>query len=99
MMTSKNVTELTKYYPAEARHAGIEGTVVLAVTLDAQGRATNTLILSEQSADYGFGAAASTAAHSIVYDNPTGEPTQFTFMVRFELNDTDIIKEDVAPAG
>jgi TonB family protein len=65
------LTELSKYYPAEALHAGIEGTVVLAVTLDTQGRATNTLTVSEQPADYGFGAAASTAAHTIVYDNPT----------------------------
>jgi TonB family protein len=94
------LAKLKDYYPPEAIGAGIEGRVELAVTLDSQGRATDTLILLEEPADQGFGAAASAAAHTIVYSNPTGRPVQFTFMVRFALDHPSegLLKEDVAPA-
>jgi TonB family protein len=82
------LVELSKYYPTEARHRGIEGIVDLAVTLDAQGRATDTLILSEDPPDVGFGAAASAAAHTMEYSNPTGHRVQFTFRVKFALDNT-----------
>jgi TonB family protein len=79
------LADLEKYYPAEAMQQGIEGTVAIAVTLDPQGRATDTLILSEDPPGVGFGAAASTAAHSMEYSNPTGRSVQFTFRVKFAL--------------
>jgi len=82
------LTELSKYYPPEARHRGIEGTVELAVTLDTQGRATDTLILSEDPPDMGFGSAASAAARTMEYSNPTGHLVQFTFRIKFALDDT-----------
>jgi len=82
------LAELSKYYPAEARHRGIEGIVDLAVTLDPQGRATDTLVLSEDPPDMGFGAAASAAAHTVEYSNPTGHRVQFTFRVKFALDNT-----------
>jgi TonB family protein len=81
--------QLAKYYPPEAKRQGIEGEVDLAVTLDAQGRATDTLILSESPPDMGFGAAASAAAHTMEYSNPTGRSVQFTFRVNFALNHDD----------
>ena len=77
--------ELMKYYPHEAERKGIEGAVQIQVTLDRQGRATDTLILSEYPLDMGFGAAASALAHVMEYDNPTGRPAQLSFKVKFAL--------------
>jgi TonB family protein len=79
------LAQLEKYYPPEALRQHIEGVVQLAVTLDRQGRATDTLILSEEPADQGFGAAASSVAHTFQYSNPTGRPAQLTFNVQFAL--------------
>jgi TonB family protein len=75
-----------KYYPAAALHRGVHGVVKILVTLDKQGRATDTLILSEEPLDVGFGAAASALAHEMVYSNPTGQPAQLSFNVKFALN-------------
>jgi TonB family protein len=79
------LADLEKYYPQEAERRGLEGLVQIEVTLDAQGRATDTLILSEYPQDVGFGAAASTLAHFMKYNNPTGRPAQLTFKVKFAL--------------
>lgn len=76
---------LEKYYPKDALHRGIEGLVRIQVTLDAHGRATDTLILSEDPLDMGFGAAASTLAHQFEYNNPGNRPAQLTFNVKFAL--------------
>jgi TonB family protein len=81
------LAELAKYYPADAKRRGIEGMVRLAVTLDRYGHATDTLILSEDPADEGFGAAASAAAHTMEFSNPTGHSVQFVFNVKFALDD------------
>jgi beta-lactamase regulating signal transducer with metallopeptidase domain len=78
--------ELWKYYPKEAARKGINGLVQIQVSLDAKGRATDTLILSEDPQDLGFGAAASTLAHLMEYGNPTGRPAQLSFRVKFELS-------------
>jgi TonB family protein len=81
------LAELAKYYPAEAKRRGIEGMVRLAVTLDRFGHATDTLILSEDPPDEGFGAAASAAAHTMEFSNPSGRSVQFVFNVKFALDD------------
>jgi hypothetical protein len=78
---------LMKYYPVDALHRGVHGVVKILVTLDKQGRATDTLILSEEPLDVGFGAAASALAHEMAYNNPTGQPAQLSFNVKFALND------------
>ena len=91
------LVHLADYYPVDAKKLGIEGMVVLAVTLDAAGRATDTRIISEEPREMGFGAAASTAAHTIEYSNPTGRPTQMTFAVRFALKDDKV--SDASAAG
>jgi TonB family protein len=80
------LAELAKYYPPEAKRRGIEGMVRLAVTLDRFGHATDTLILSEDPPDQGFGAAASAAAHTMEFSNPTGRSVQFVFNVKFALD-------------
>jgi beta-lactamase regulating signal transducer with metallopeptidase domain len=80
-----DLATLMKYYPPAALHRGIEGLVHLQVSLDSTGHATDTLILSEQPQDLGFGAAASSLAHLLEYDNPSHRPTQLTFNVKFAL--------------
>lgn len=87
--TAVGLEVLEKYYPKDAMHRGIEGVVRIQVTLDAQGRATDTLILSENPLDMGFGAAASTLAHQFEYNNPTHRPAQLTFNVKFALNHSE----------
>jgi TonB family protein len=79
------LAELMKYYPKDAERKRIEGVVNIQVTLDAQGRATDTLVLSEDPREMGFGAAASTLAHFMEYNNPSGRPTQLSFKVKFAL--------------
>ena len=78
-------SDLMDFYPAQARRAGIEGFVDIAVTLDAAGRATDTEILTEFPLGVGFGAAASTTAHEMTYSNPTGRPAQLVFRIKFAL--------------
>ncbi len=77
--------DIGSYYPPEARENGVEGLVVLAITLDKEGRATDTHILTEEPLDMGFGAAASAAAHAMQYSNPTGQPVTFTVRIEFAL--------------
>ena len=83
--TPVGIDQLRKYYPKDAARRGIEGLVRIQVTLDAQGRATDTLIISEDPLDMGFGAAASTLAHQFEYNNPGNRPAQLTFNVKFAL--------------
>ncbi len=78
---------LKRWYPAEAERKGIDGFVDLSVLLDAAGRPTDTVVLSEYPPDHGFGSAASGLAHEMTYENPTGQPVNFRFRVKFELNE------------
>jgi hypothetical protein len=78
--------DLRKWYPEPAKQAGSDGLVQIAVTLDAAGRATDTLVISESPVGMGFGAAASGLVHSFTYANPTGHPAAITFDVKFELD-------------
>jgi len=80
------VEELEKYYPTAALHDGIEGDVQITVTLDREGRATDTLILSETPLEMGFGAAASQLAHVFTYANPAGHPAALTYHIKFALD-------------
>jgi TonB family protein len=81
------VDDLKPFYPPAAMHAGIEGSVQIAVTLDEAGRPTDSMILSESPPGQGFGAAASAAVHGAMrYRNPTGHPTTLTFNVAFRLD-------------
>jgi TonB family protein len=75
--------DLERYYPENAARDHIDGIVRITVTLDEEGRATNTYILSERPPNLGFGAAASTVAHLMRYSNPTGHETSVTFNIKF----------------
>ncbi|MFL6602656.1 MAG: M56 family metallopeptidase [Steroidobacteraceae bacterium] len=78
--------DLREYYPAVAQREAIDGLVQITVSLDEEGRATDTLILSETPTGVGFGAAASELAHKYRYSNPTGHPATVTYKVKFELD-------------
>lgn len=75
--------DLEQYYPDDALRDHINGMVRITVTLDEEGRATNTYVLSETPPNLGFGAAASTVAHLMSYSNPTGHETSVTFNIKF----------------
>jgi TonB family protein len=77
---------LDEFYPPQARKKDIEGMVELAITLDREGRPTDTQILTEDPLEMGFGAAASAAVHAMKYSNPTAHPVTFTLRVRFALS-------------
>ncbi len=84
--TSPSEEELQKFYPERARAQGIDGLVQITVTLDEDGRATDTFILSETPTGLGFGAAASELAHQFRYANPTAGPATLTFKIKFALD-------------
>jgi TonB family protein len=75
-----------QFYPPEARRAGIDGSVTLAVTLNNAGQATDTKVLTEEPLKFGFGAAASAVAHVMKYSNPTGHTAQVDFRIKFALH-------------
>jgi TonB family protein len=79
------LAELQKYYPPEAKRQHVEGIVAITVTLDGDSRPTDTQIVSEDPPDMGFGDAAAALAQTMQYSNPTGQPVQFTFKVKFAL--------------
>ena len=83
---------LKRFYPAAADNAGVEGVVIMRVTLDEAGRLTDSQVLSESPVDMGFGAAASSLVQTFTYANPTGQPAAFAFKVKFD-------PRDLAPGG
>jgi TonB family protein len=78
--------QLIQFYPAEARRAGIDGAVTLAVTLDSAGHATDTTVAAEDPRNLGFGAAAAAVARVMKYRNPTGRTAQLEFRIKFALH-------------
>jgi TonB family protein len=78
--------QLVQYFPSRARRAGVDGSVTLAVTLDARGQPMAARILTEEPHDFGFGAAASAVAHAMRYSNPTGRTAQLEFCIKFALH-------------
>ena len=80
---------LESFYPKEAARLGVEGWVMISISLDSQGRPTNTLILDEQPLEQGFGSAASALVHTFKYSNPSHKPTELSIKVKFDLKDKD----------
>lgn len=72
---------LESLYPQDAD--GSNGMVRITVTLDKAGRATDTHIVLATPPDLGFEAAASTLAHLMSFNNPTGHVVSVTFNVKF----------------
>jgi TonB family protein len=80
------VHQLIQFYPSEARRAGIDGLVTIAVGLDGTGQVTDTQVLEEEPLNFGFGTAASAVAHVMKYSNPTGRAAQLKVRVQFALH-------------
>jgi TonB family protein len=78
--------QLEKWYPRAAIDAGVGGLVQVTVTVDANGRPTRTVVISESPAAMGFGTAATEMARTLTYINPTGHSAPLTYKVKFELN-------------
>ncbi len=55
------------------------------MTLDANGRPVDSVIVAESPQGFGFAEAARQAARTFGYSNPTGHPTTVVFDVKFEL--------------
>lgn len=74
-----------KWYPERAKREGRNGLVRIAVTLDVDGRPTDSVIVSVSPEGLGFAQAATQAVRTFTYSNPTGHPTTIVFNVTFEL--------------
>jgi TonB family protein len=76
-------------YPTAAKRRGIEGVVLVNATIDAEGVVTYVQVVEEDPAtdDYGFAEAAINTAKQVRFSNPTRQPRQVTFKVKFELTD------------
>lgn len=76
-----------KFYPEAARHAKATASVVVEVSVDAQGNLVDARVLEPLPAQdpYGFGAAALEVAREVQYSNPLGRTSSLKFMVKFAL--------------
>jgi protein TonB len=76
-------------YPEVARHAGVEGRVLLQAVIGADGKVGSVLVLKESPSRVGFGEAAAEAVSRWRYHPGTlhGEPVavQMTITVEFTL--------------
>ena len=81
--------DLSRFYPARARSAGIEGEVVLDCAVSAQG-ALNCAVARETPAGWGFGEAAQRIAreHRMVPASRAGQPVEARYRMRlpFQLD-------------
>jgi TonB family protein len=76
-------------YPVEAKRLGVEGWAIVNATIDESGNVTYVQILEISPADssYGFAEAATHLAKTARFSNPTREPRQVKFKVKFALAD------------
>jgi TonB family protein len=76
-------------YPARAKRWGVEGWAMVNATLDEEGQVTDVQVIEISPADtsYGFEAAATQVAMGVRFDNPTRQPRQVKFRVKFDLTD------------
>ena len=76
-------------YPTQAKRRGIEALLLVNATLDADGNVTNAQIIDQTpgTEDYGFAEAAIRTAKTVRFSNPTHQPRQVKFRVKYELAD------------
>ena len=76
-------------YPARAKRWGVEGWAMVNATIDEEGQVTYVQILETSPADssYGFEEAATKVAMGVRFNNPTRQPRQVKFRVKFDLKD------------
>jgi TonB family protein len=86
IVSTPPLEQLKERYPKEAKRSGIEGWVQVRVTLDADGRLTDAVVLEEVPQGVGFGEAAAVLVRDFTYANPTRRATDFTFRVKYDLD-------------
>jgi TonB family protein len=76
-------------YPTKAKRWGVEGYAMVNATIDEEGRVTYVQIVELEPADasYGFAEAATKVAMDVRFANPTRQPRQVKFRVKFDLSD------------
>jgi TonB family protein len=86
-------------YPVEAKRRGIEGLVTVNASIDENGVVTYVQVVEQDPAvdDYGLADGAIRAAKLVRFSNPTHQPRQVRFRVKFELADKHL--RDALPAA
>jgi TonB family protein len=76
-----------KFYPAAAKRAGINGFVMLALTIDPNGAVSDARVvdITPNDTDWGFGPAATEVGRTLRFTNPTGRTASKNIRVKFEL--------------
>jgi TonB family protein len=82
-----DLAQLQRYYPPEAKRLGIEGIVVVSITLDREGQIAGTQVIEAYPDDpvYGLGPAAEAVVRTMRWSNPKKMPTQVNLRVKFDL--------------
>jgi TonB family protein len=82
-----DLAKLEEYYPARAKIAGKETTVVVGVKLDREGNVLDAFVAPSNEVDsqWGFEEAAVRVARTLRFSNPRGVATQSHVRVKFEL--------------
>jgi TonB family protein len=58
-----------KFYPAEAKRAGLDGSAIVDLLINAEGFVVEAQVISESPAGHGFGLAALDAVKTYEFDN------------------------------
>jgi TonB family protein len=76
-----------RFYPEAAKQAKVTASVLVEVSVDAQGNLVDVKVLEPLPANdpYGFGAAAAEVARGAQYVNPLGRTSSLKFKVKFAL--------------
>jgi TonB family protein len=72
-----------KHYPAEARRAGIDGSVVVDLLINDIGLVQEAQVITEAPQGHGFGLAALDAAKTFEFDNTLRKPVLMSWVIEF----------------
>ena len=72
-----------KFYPAEAKREGLDGSVVVDLLINEGGMVLEAQVISESPPGYGFGLAALDAAKTYEFDNTLRKLVLMSLVVQF----------------
>ena len=72
-----------KFYPAEAKREGLDGTVVVDLLINQDGLVLEAQVISESPPGHGFGIAALDAAKTYEFDNTLKKLVLMSLVVQF----------------
>jgi TonB family protein len=78
---------LGQFYPAQLKKHGVEGYVVLKLTVDPAGRVAHAKVVAERPAGSGLAVAAVNAARTFRFNNTLAEPVIKAMQVKFATPD------------